>query len=76
MAFWVYLLVSESTGKIYIGHTSDRSRRLREHNDLTLGKQKYTRKQKGPWCLVYSEEYQTRAKAMERERALKSGRGR
>ncbi|MDI6754566.1 MAG: GIY-YIG nuclease family protein [Thermodesulfobacteriota bacterium] len=76
VSFWVYILKSESTGNIYIGHTSDLQRRVREHNDMMLGKQRYTRKQKGPWCLVYSEEYQTRAKAMERERALKSGRGR
>jgi putative endonuclease len=53
--FWVYILKSESTGKTYIGHTSDIERRLREHNDKELGKLRYTRKQKGPWKLIYSE---------------------
>ncbi len=76
MSFWVYILKSESTGKIYIGHTSDLQRRFREHNDIVLGKQRYTRKQKGPWCLVYSEEYSSRVEATKREKALKSGQGR
>jgi len=76
LAFCVYILKSETTGRIYIGHTSDLERRLREHNDPKLGKCRYTRKQKGPWRLVYSEEMQSRSEAMMRERFLKGGQGR
>ena len=76
MAFHVYILRSEKTGQIYIGHTSDLERRLREHNDPKLGKRRYTRKQKGPWLLVYSEEMESRSEAMKRERFLKGGQGR
>ncbi|HDM78918.1 MAG TPA: hypothetical protein ENG51_21030 [Deltaproteobacteria bacterium] len=36
MPFWTYVLRSQSTGKLYIGHTSDLKRRLREHNDPNL----------------------------------------
>ena len=76
MTFFVYILRSETTGRIYIGHTSDLKRRLREHNDSQLGKSRYTRKQKGPWRLVYSEEKESRGDAMRRERFLKGGQGR
>ena len=76
MPFWVYILQSESTGKIYIGHTSNLERRLQEHNDKHLGKQRYTRKQQGPWIMIFSEEMPSRSEAMKREKFLKSGSGR
>ena len=76
MAYWVYILQSESTSKHYIGQTCDLPRRLKEHNDSTLGIGRYTRKQKGPWRLIHSEKFSSRGEAMMRERFLKSGRGR
>ena len=76
MPFWVYILQSESTGKLYIGHSSDVQRRLAEHNDMRLGRRRYTRRQPGPWRLCYSEEFASRSEAMHRERFLKSGQGR
>ena len=76
MAFFVYILESETTGRIYIGHTSDLERRLKEHNNPRVGKHRYTRKQKGPWRLIYFEEKKSRSEAMKRERFLKSGQGR
>ncbi len=72
MPFWIYILKSESTGKMYVGHTSDIERRLKEHNDKEHGKLRYTRKQKGPWALIYSERMNTRNDAMKRERFLKT----
>jgi predicted GIY-YIG superfamily endonuclease len=33
MAFWVYILQSQSTGRYYCGYSSDPERRLRQHND-------------------------------------------
>jgi len=76
MPFWVYILQSEGTGKLYTGQTSDLERRLREHNDNHTGKQRFTRKQGAPWHLLYSEEMPTRAEAMKREKYLKTGKGR
>jgi putative endonuclease len=33
LAFWAYILQSESTSRYYCGHSSDPNRRLRQHND-------------------------------------------
>jgi len=75
MAFWVYILQSETTGRLYTGQTSDLEKRLRQHNDEEIGGQRFTRKQSGPWRLLYSEEMRTRSEAMRREKQLKSGKG-
>jgi len=76
MSYYVYVLISESTGRRYIGQTGDLSRRLREHNDPVHNVRKYTTRQLGPWRLVWSESFPTRQQAMARERWLKSGAGR
>ena len=70
--FWVYILRSENTGGLYVGHTEDLSRRVERHNDGTACR--YTRG-RGPWVLTYSEPHPTRADAMARERYLKSAAG-
>jgi putative endonuclease len=76
MPFWTYILRSDSTRKIYIGHTSDLGRRLDEHNNENVGNLRYTRKQKGPWRLIHSEQFSNRSQAMKREKQLKGGQGR
>ena len=76
MAFWVYVLFSETAHKRYIGQTDDLDRRVREHNTPEHNPMKFTSKHPGPWVLVYSEQYETRSDAMRRERWLKSGQGR
>ncbi len=70
--FFVYVLQSISSGKIYIGHTNNLERRLIEHN---LRTKRYTSK-KGPWKIIYSENFSTRAEAIRREKSLKGGQGR
>ncbi|MBN2075138.1 MAG: GIY-YIG nuclease family protein [Dehalococcoidales bacterium] len=70
--FIVYVLRSQSTGKLYIGQTPNMEKRLQEHQ---LGEARYTRG-KGLWTLMYKEEYPTRSQAMKREKSLKSGKGR
>ena len=70
--FWTYALQSESSGRYYIGSTSDLKRRLQEHN----GNLAAASKNRGPWRLVYEEAYATRGEAMKRERYLKTGKGR
>ena len=74
--FWIYILKSESTDKLYIGQTANLEERLQRHNSNKVGKLRYTHKQKGPWKLIYSEQYNMRSDAMRRERFLKSGQGR
>lgn len=71
--FFVYVLRSVSTGKHYVGQTSDISRRIHEHNDPEHNPVKFTSRNRGPWELIHSEEYKTRSEAMRRERWLKSG---
>ncbi|MCI0407702.1 MAG: GIY-YIG nuclease family protein, partial [Acidobacteria bacterium] len=67
MAF-LYILHSDSTGRYYIGSTSDLERRLREHQ---RGQTPSTRG-RGPWRLIYREEFPTLSAARKRERQIKS----
>lgn len=76
MDFHVYVIKSLSTAKIYIGQTSDLKRRIKQHNDINCKLILYTKRNLGPWRLIYSEIYHTRAEAMKREKQLKSGKGR
>ena len=72
MAYYVYILQILKTGKLYIGHTNNLSRRVEEHNIGQGGK--YTQ-QNGPWRLLYNESYPDRSSAVQREIYLKSTRG-
>ena len=74
--FHVYVLVSEATGKRYVGQTDDVERRLAEHNRPEHNPKKFTSRHAGPWALIHQEAYPTRAEAMRREKWLKSGAGR
>ncbi|MFT7515235.1 MAG: putative endonuclease [Candidatus Omnitrophota bacterium] len=65
--FFLYILQSESSGRFYIGSTSNLIRRYHEHS---AGKSRSTRG-RGPWRMVYSEEYASRSEAIARERLLK-----
>ncbi len=70
-SYWLYVLELEN-GRRYVGQTNNLERRLEEHKN---GKSPYTRKM-GARRLIYSERHETRSKAMEREKYLKSGQGR
>ncbi len=72
MTYYVYVLKSELNGILYIGFTSDLERRLKEHNS---GKTK-SLKPYLPYKIVYTEQFDTREKAVNREKYLKSGIGR
>jgi putative endonuclease len=74
--YFVYVIRSQTVGKLYIGHTEDLEKRLKEHNDTDCFSSKFTKRFPGPWVLVYSESYGTRSEAFRRERWLKTGRGR
>ncbi|MBW6431657.1 GIY-YIG nuclease family protein [Patescibacteria group bacterium] len=66
--FFVYILKSENN-KLYIGQTNNLKNRQNFHKWGVASK--FTRQNKGPHRLVYSEEYKTRKEAMKREKQLK-----
>ena len=70
--FTVYVLCSCKTGRRYVGSTGDLARRLSEHNS---GQSTSTRNG-APWLLIHTESFPTRSAAVQRERFLKSGKGR
>lgn len=70
--YYVYVLHSLSADKIYIGQTNNLSDRINRHN---AGSVRST-KPYCPWKLIYVEEFDLRAKAMKREKELKSHKGR
>jgi putative endonuclease len=65
---FVYILLSEKTGKYYVGQTSNLEARLARHNAGRVPATKATR----PWTLAHIEEYASRLLALSRERELKS----
>jgi len=69
----VYILYSASYRKIYIGYTGNIEQRLLSHN--ALGKKGWTIKFR-PWELLREEKFDTKEEALEREKELKSGKGR
>lgn len=64
---YVYILKSIKNDSIYIGVTSDVTKRLTEHNaGLNVSTKRYL-----PWQLVYFEAYLSREDAINREHNLK-----
>ena len=70
--FFVYVLKSQTDGRLYKGMTENIERRIYEHNS---GKCKSTKPYR-PWVMVLTEEFATRLEAREYEKWLKSGVGR
>ena len=71
--YCVYIIYSESKKVKYTGQTENINLRMEQHNFGTLGQ--FT-KNKGPWKLIYTKDFETRSEAMEYEKYLKSGKGR
>ena len=70
--FVTYVLYSKNYNKIYICFTSNLIVRFLSHNKLGKG---FTAKYR-PWEVVYLEVFLTKNAAMQREKELKSFRGR
>jgi len=68
MKFYAYIIQSEKNNRYYIGYSENPQLRLERHNS---GGTKST-KAYIPWRLVYTEEYESKAEALGRERQLKS----
>ncbi len=71
--YTVYVLYSAEFDKIYIGYTSDVKARFESHN--SLAKKGWTIRYR-PWVIIYKEEYSDKTVAMNREKQLKSAKGR
>ena len=67
-SWYVYLIYSVKTGKVYTGISTDPRARLVKHNNGTGAKN--TRGQ-GPWILVHTETVSNKSAALKREAAIK-----
>jgi putative endonuclease len=69
---YVYILRSKKNSRFYTGLAKNVNLRLQQHN---RGENKATKGYR-PWILVRVEEYKNKTLAMQREKFLKTGRGR
>ena len=69
--FYVYILQSKKTTRLYTGSTSNLRKRLQEHNQK-LG---FWTLDYAPWSIVYYEACHNERDARSREKYLKSGMG-
>jgi len=70
---FVYYLLSPSTGKTYVGRTSNLEGRLIAHNHES---NKGFTKRYRPWIILYHETFENIEDASNRERYFKTGIGR
>lgn len=68
--YYVYILENPD-GKHYVGYCEDLVLRLKRHNS----NQVKSTKNKGPWKIVYNEEYLNKNDAYARERQIKKYKG-
>ena len=70
--YYVYILQSKKTGRLYKGCTKDLKNRLKEHNSGdTQSTKAYI-----PWKLIYCEIFANKTDARREELFLKTGKGR
>jgi putative endonuclease len=72
MKGYIYLLLSKKDNRTYLGSTPNLERRLKEHNTGA----NLSTKNRGPFTLIYNEEYETLDQARKREQYLKTRNGR
>jgi putative endonuclease len=70
--YFVYIIYSEKLNKYYIGYSADIESRLKKHNSFYKG---FTNLGK-PWTLMYSEKFNSKKQAMDREKQLKNWKNR
>lgn len=69
MSAWVYIMSNRKEGVLYIGVTSDLSRRIVQHRE---GKGSAFSRRYGLKRLVYAEEHDRIEEAIAREKAMKA----
>ncbi|HVY67414.1 MAG TPA: GIY-YIG nuclease family protein [Patescibacteria group bacterium] len=70
--YYVYILYSKKTCRLYKGSTENLKQRLAQHNQ---GQVRST-KTGVPWVLIYYEAFSSKTDALREELFLKSGKGR
>jgi len=70
--YYVYILRSLTRHSLYIGSSQNPEVRLIAHNSGKV----ISTKQFRPWIRIWLEEYDSRSRALKREKYLKSGWGR
>jgi len=70
--WYVYIIYSEKIDGYYTGITDDIERRLERHNQ---GWRRFT-KRGIPWKVVYTEKFETKSDALDRERKIKNRKSR
>lgn len=68
MPYFVYILMSEKDGRLYVGCTHDIAQRIKRHQN---GAVTATRERR-PLVLIHTEEFSDKTQAFNRERFLKS----
>ncbi len=71
MSHFVYILQSKKDNQYYIGETADVEARLLFHNS---GRQRST-KNRIPFIMILTEQFETRTAALRREKQIKSWKG-
>ncbi len=71
--YYAYVL-KNFKGILYKGSTDNLLKRINQHN-IESDFLSFTRK-RGPWKLIYFEEFKTRREAVTREKFFKTGKGR
>lgn len=69
--FYIYILISLTDRKLYIGYTPDLKERLKAHNNGYVKSTKYRR----PLQLIHYEAFLSEEDALRREEYLKGGNG-
>jgi len=65
--YYIYMIKSLKSQRLYYGYTCDLKRRLEQHNQ---GVNRSTKSHK-PWELIYYEAYKCRKDALNREKQMK-----
>lgn len=69
--YYVYIIYSPRCKEYYTGSTENILKRLAEHNRNIMRSTKH----KGPWQVVYKEEFDIKTSALKREKQIKSYKG-
>ncbi|WP_405251644.1 GIY-YIG nuclease family protein [Dokdonia sp. Asnod3-C12] len=72
MSFYIYILFSSSLNRYYIGSTNDVEERFKKHLSSNKG---FTSKAKD-WEVKYTESFETRSEAVQREMQIKKWKSR
>ncbi len=70
--YHIYILKSKKNNQYYIGYTDNLDVRLKFHNTNKVS----ATKNRGPWGVFYTEQFQTEKEAINRERQIKSWKSR